>query len=1176
MSAPRCRYYFTSKGCRNGSSCRFSHDAAAFGPEGGSHHLPRKAPPHPSPYPPPPPQRHGNNGGQLHPAGNPQTSQNCTDWSWNVNYDTAGAYNHRQYPPSFSVGGTSSYAAMGDNSQNIHGWDHNRFGGIDHHVIERKNQPDQSGDCGSIHENNFELDRFGRRNRDTGHLPLPLGNQHPAGSRSDDRQIDYSIDSHTGNVHSENFFSPSKKCRLEGHNHMWSECPNNKYSKNFNGIHPWQLKSKGTATTNEQNGESQQFKRPIATSNGASSGTDFAKTCQALIANRNESNTTITSLAQLAFANGKADSGEFRPLLSVQQSKTPPQSASSDNGKPSTSIVPVVGNFSKGAKNDSADSDMDCLAVASSAAASLASVTEPKAVTFAEADPIKIHNIPKISTVTSANAPLKPGPRFNNTEASKLVNAPIPAKQFIPRSQRALGVQRRKLNQSQSKPTIKPAVEKMTKVGGQWRKEVVSQAAPVGNGAIAIKRHKNTRLLTTTTISPFENEQLVEDGDTSEQPVFDDPLDFETVTQLNQRSNKSKACQDDNPGGEHIRQPIHSNEISGSLEIQPTVQKQTRHSGNEPPAKTMESHCLSGSQYKQESNAMKDDNTNIPRKTELQTKYFERLEDSSSSGSEGEIITRRYMRKKEFRPRNQAECATPGSSDSDDDIIMERYKRAKVVNPRNPVKSDKTRQREGKFSRTQGNATDKEQSTRRSGDRHDKAPGKESVGKDDYGNGINSEQFFNLMEVDERERDGTLHVSNEPEKSTKEKHDNELEGREALYAPKNSNSDGKIPQKGKGLGIHIGRILADEYASVDPKDDAPIMQGMKNSVGVQVVIERKSSTEDMDDQDGSEDMKRMWFEAWDSAKQFSDGVSTSSSSNQSDTQLEVPPKRRRKEEQIDSVENIESQRGSNFEYSSALEQAAGLKQIEIDLFNLVECSIQCSRVMQSNGYLGASQYHRWASEDCLEESDLLKEAPGGISKTEMSDNVNFPVESYFQSPDQLDVLFSQRSEHLYDGGHNDQGHDGVFLEKTISRNSKSNEQIVHPLVDNEQLPVVGVNEQGCIYSDCVRRQERNTSETSHSSIPNSATCQELDTSSESSYDFDSVNTLSSEGAPAEESILRKSAKNKRKGKNHDKWEIYFEELVKFKKNHGHLTILQDFRPQKTLGFLVSSLCRWKH
>ncbi|KAL7521142.1 hypothetical protein ACHAWX_005840 [Stephanocyclus meneghinianus] len=274
-------------------------------------------------------------------------------------------------------------------------------------------------------------------------------------------------------------------CNIPGHDHLWSECPENKYSKNYRA-------NTAPALTAE---ESNAMFRAALSKNASSVTSTSIST---------NSNPDYSARAAPSLENSdKPSINSLYGSLSLKNNtlKHPPTVVASNAGS----------NFSKISMNAT-------------------SPTKSKSTSLAGA------KIPRRSTAElvprrSSNELVGKSCLFVDTASSKLKSAtllktPLPQngqlkKTFLSRSARGLAKRpspeeplpvdkKQKLQSVSSALTTSMGRHRMTCKNGQWKKVDVP-VAPLGNGAIPITKHKSTRLLSRK-INPFDNQELEPNG----------------------------------------------------------------------------------------------------------------------------------------------------------------------------------------------------------------------------------------------------------------------------------------------------------------------------------------------------------------------------------------------------------------------------------------------------------------------------------------------------------------------------------------------------------------------------------------------------------------------------------------------------------------------------------------
>ncbi len=291
--------------------------------------------------------------------------------------------------------------------------------------------------------------------------------------------------------------------------------------------------------------------------------------------------------------------------------KKPPTIKVSSHGGPKTSW-----NSCKSGRKESAISNE------SQAASVDAGTPKSNSVSFAERETFRVYNIPNnaetTNTITSSgmvskktvgnSIPLKPG--ADDSAASKSKSA----RQYIPRSQRALGQLKQsttlaatKQGQNRSfienqpqiatkpvskpQPGIKPAMKQMTYKGGQWRQKEISEAAPLGHNATSVKSHKRSRITANATSNQFriQQSQHVSVSEHTDSMSISDSSSVSDSSSKNletkENNTQRKVCRDQ-IHAEHYAESAKQRERSSTLTVAATNLGHTRRMGQPQPQLT--------------------------------------------------------------------------------------------------------------------------------------------------------------------------------------------------------------------------------------------------------------------------------------------------------------------------------------------------------------------------------------------------------------------------------------------------------------------------------------------------------------------------------------------------------------------------------------------------------------
>ena len=280
-------------------------------------------------------------------------------------------------------------------------------------------------------------------------------------------------------------------CKIPGHDHLWKDCPQNKYSKNY--------KAKPSA--------------PVLTA------AESNAMCRAALGNAT------------AAINNNTSSSAAR-LDSVVDNSDIPSAA------PPNTLAMSINSLNRPALKNNTLKQPPTV-VASKAAAS----AQAKSGSASLAAAIPRRNSTAIKLVRNKSSELqRKSSHIRETAASKLKAAGLQLqtptvqntqkKTFVPRSQRGLAKRpspdqpsptskRRKLQSLSNPLTSPPGQHRMSCKNGQWKKVNVP-VAPSGNDAIAITKHKSSRLLAKKN-NPFDvlDEENHDDNEKDDASVED-------------------------------------------------------------------------------------------------------------------------------------------------------------------------------------------------------------------------------------------------------------------------------------------------------------------------------------------------------------------------------------------------------------------------------------------------------------------------------------------------------------------------------------------------------------------------------------------------------------------------------------------------------------------------------
>ncbi|KAL3803491.1 hypothetical protein HJC23_014039 [Cyclotella cryptica] len=291
-------------------------------------------------------------------------------------------------------------------------------------------------------------------------------------------------------------------CNIPGHDHLWSECPDNKFSRNY------KANAAPALTAEESNA---MFR--AALSKNASSGT------AAMVATDNKPDYS----ARIAPDLDNSDKPCAVPKSTVPSINSLYGSLSLKNNTLRHPPTVVASN----AVNNISRISITATSPTKSKSASLAGATIPrrsaaesvprrgttelggKSSLFVDTAPSKLKPAAQLKTPLAQNGQHKK--TFISRSARGLAKRPSPEEPSLVEKKRKL--------QSASNLLTNP-VRRMTCKNGQWRK-VGAPVAPLGNGAIPIAKHKSTRLLSRQ-INPFDNQNLESDELESEANGEDD------------------------------------------------------------------------------------------------------------------------------------------------------------------------------------------------------------------------------------------------------------------------------------------------------------------------------------------------------------------------------------------------------------------------------------------------------------------------------------------------------------------------------------------------------------------------------------------------------------------------------------------------------------------------------
>lgn len=602
MPPPPCKF-FSAGFCRNGSKCKFSHDASAlyYRPERGLQY--GLVTPH-----------------QIGPPTHSQGHDN----------------QRRDFDPHFQKDHSHHKQRQIYYGGNCRERKNERM-----HIVARNDHP------------NFD-DYCGRRGRDEHHSSGGNHyNHYPKGNAFDNHLTDsiensplkpscYQNDDQSSAQH----LPPSKSCTPKNHNHKWSECPNIIFLKKSNRINTQQLDSEpgksAVAQRGHHNGGSFQYsktqsaitdndtspiieynsngkpisssqtrktqypsqkpnhsppEKPVQESNAASSHgeSDFASqatiaeklkvkaTCSASFCSKGNPHTTSSLSTGSEEVGNTANSDSIFRIPRNSLTKTNNNYVLSKYVVPPEKMPPKKPPPIK-SHSGPKTSRNSCIEFGTS---------KSNGVRFAAQESFRIHNIPKTASDISANASslslnknlgnsYVSKPSADDAAASKLFNTTKSARQHIPRSQRALGqlkqsssVAETKLDQKQRsgeiqpqfakkpaskpQPAIKPTMKQTANNRGQSRNPDIFQAAPLGHNAIPVKSHKHSRITTNASSKSFGiqqsqrvivSERTHDDMSISDSSSMSDPPSKKLKTKEN--NIQHRVCEKSTLDGHHL------------------------------------------------------------------------------------------------------------------------------------------------------------------------------------------------------------------------------------------------------------------------------------------------------------------------------------------------------------------------------------------------------------------------------------------------------------------------------------------------------------------------------------------------------------------------------------------------------------------------------------------------